>query len=503
MKLATLINDLNINESASANGKDFEIVDVTTSPDLCKNGTLYLAAECETVSLDSYGTRLDGREFITQALKNGASAVLTTKDTEPLADIPFLFHDNPLEILGSLARKLFNTPEPDSLALVTGTNGKTSVANFASQFWTLCNVANCSFGNLGGVTSNGDEIWKRDHTLSVPETVELHKMLVDLKKQNIVHIAMEATSHALYDYRLNECGANIGVFTNLTRDHLDFHKTMEAYFEAKMTLFKNVLPQGSHAIINADTSYYGQVLEICKNRNQKIISVGQNGTDIKVIKKKKIESGHLLDLEVFGESFTTEFNLEGDFQISNALCALAIALASGVEVKEAMGHLADLKPVEGRLINIANTNNGGKVIVDFAHTPDGLKESLEACRSFTTGKLTVVFGCNGDRDTGKRKEMGSIASKYADIVYVTDGHPRSEDPQKIRESVVSGAPGAISIEGRKNAIEEALSKMADNDTVLLAGLGHLNYQIIGSKKFPFDERSISVETLKKLGTLKD
>ncbi|CAN5268466.1 UDP-N-acetylmuramoyl-L-alanyl-D-glutamate--2,6-diaminopimelate ligase [soil metagenome] len=509
--LAGLETDLSIASTSasdatkdkSANGISIEgivIEGITTDPELCRKNFLYVAEESETVDSTRYGVRLDGRDYIERALANGATVVLSTPETKLPANssATLLHHALPLSILGPICSAFYGEPKPKNIALITGTNGKTSTVNFCKMLWSASGLESCSVGNLGGVLTDGTLIWDRDPTLSVPETVTLHTMLNTLARRNINHVAFEATSHAIFDYRLHGVAANIGAFTNLTRDHLDFHLTMEEYFRVKMMLFNNILEPGSHAILNADAEWFAPALEICQARKHKIITYGRNAdngpANVRLVESKPQPLGQKLTLSIFGKAYQCKLNLFGEFQASNALCALSIVIASGVAVEEAVANLETLSEVEGRLNLVATSASGGKVIVDYAHSPDAIRAALEACRSFTPGKLTIVFGCNGERDLGKRKDMGEVAQALADSVIVTDGHPRSEEPANIRKDVLVGAPKAREIAGRVEAITEAISSLTSGDTVLIAGLGHENFQSIDGKNVPYSDR----ETAQKI-----
>lgn len=504
ISLDTLIKNVSLDgkpeEIPESTMLQVDITGITTDPNLCRPGFLYVAAECETVDSTRYGVRLDGRDFIDTAVANGAAAVLTTPDAGSKVgaakSVISLSHSAPLSIMGELCSRFFGAPKPEHIALVTGTNGKTSTVNFSRALWTRAGFGACSIGNLGGVCSDGSLVWDRDPTLSVPETVTLHRILHELALRGINHVAMEATSHALFDYRLNGVPATIGAFTNLTRDHLDFHQTMEEYFRVKMLLFKEVLAPGSFAVLNADAEWFAPALAICKERQHKIISFGFKGSEVKLLNLEKTATGQTLTLEIYGTRYETKLNLFGLFQASNALCSLSIALASGIAAEDAVALLSTLGEVEGRLNTVAFTPAGGRAIVDYAHTPDGIRAALEACRTFTPGKLVVVFGCNGERDHGKREEMGAIAARLADQVIVTDGHPRSEDPASIRRDVMVGAPQAMEVDDRKRAIEIALQMIKEGDTVLIAGLGHENFRTIGEEHVPYSD----TETTKALAS---
>jgi UDP-N-acetylmuramoyl-L-alanyl-D-glutamate--2,6-diaminopimelate ligase len=480
------------------------IAGITTDPKLCRPGFLYVADEGETVDSTRYGMRLDGRHYILEALNNGALAVLTTPGTTlpaPLAienPIALITHDHPLSLLGPLCSRFFGAPRPRHIALVTGTNGKTSTVNFCRMLWSQANLPSCSIGNLGGVCSDGTLVWDRDPTLSVPETVTLHRILHNLAVSGFNYVALEATSHAFFDYRLNGVPATIGAFTNLTRDHIDFHQSMEEYFRFKMKLFEEVLAPGSWAVLNADATWFEPALAVCKARGHKIITYGFNGSEIRLLQCVTEAAGQKLVLEVFGKRYECRLNLLGLFQASNVLCSLAIVIASGLSADQAVGYIESLTEVEGRLNTVAVTHTGGRVVVDYAHSPDAIRAALEACRSFTEGKLIIVFGCDGQRDVVKRKEMGAVASTLADKVIVTDDQPLDEDPAEIRKEVLVGAPGADEFDDRARAIEAAIKELGKGDTVLIAGLGHENFRTIGTRREPYSDRETALRIVAAL-----
>lgn len=489
-----LLGTPNILSTSSQVPNTLSITGITTDPHLCRPGCLYIAAESETVDSKRYGVRLDGRDYIDLAIQNGAAAVLTTPDVTPRPEAIFIFHQTPLAQIGTLCQRFFGAPYPKHIALVTGTNGKTSVVNFCRMLWTLANLPCCSIGNLGGVCNDGSVVWERDPTLSVPETITLHQILTSLKTKNIDHVACEATSHALFDHRLTGVPAHIGAFMNLTRDHLDFHHTMEKYFEVKMSLFEEVLPSGSWAILNADDDWYPKTLSRCQKRGHKIISFGFKGKEIRLIDCVTQKTGQDLTIEINGQRYQTHLNLFGLFQVSNVLCSLGIVIAAGMPADTALKLIPLLTEVEGRLNTVGFTPAGGQVIVDYGHTPDGIRAALEACRSFTTGKLFIVFGCSGGRDKGKRKPMGEVASTLADQVIITDAHPRHEDPAQIRRDILEGAPNALEVPDRAQAIETACEKLRQGDTLIITGFGHVKFQWIGDELRPYSD----METAKKI-----
>jgi UDP-N-acetylmuramoyl-L-alanyl-D-glutamate--2,6-diaminopimelate ligase len=494
MQLGLVLGNLPEIFAVAESKQTLEITGVTSDPNLCKAGYIYVADVSETVDSNRLGTRLDGRDFIEDALRNGAVAVVTTPDVAlPEAyeqSAALIAIDAPLSILGPIASRLFGEPRPENIAIVTGTNGKTSTVTFCRMLWAAAGVECCSIGNLGGVCSDGTVVWERDPVLSVPETVFLHKTFHELAGRGIVNVAMEATSHALFDYRLHGVDSNIGAFTNLTRDHLDFHKNMDEYFNVKMKLFTEVLKPGSYAILNADDAeYFPRVERICRAQKHEILSFGfHKNAYIRLVSQKLVEWGQELEIAIGSQTFKTTSKLYGDFQISNILCALGVMLSSGIEAERAVQLVSSLEEVEGRLNKIATTPTGGNVVVDYAHSPDAIRAALEACRTFTNGKLSIVFGANGERDPGKREFMGEMAARHADNVIVTDGHPRTELPEVIRKQVISGAPGAREISNRPSAIEYGIKNLGRGDTLLIAGLGHENFLVIGDDRIPYSDR---------------
>jgi UDP-N-acetylmuramoyl-L-alanyl-D-glutamate--2,6-diaminopimelate ligase len=486
-----------------------EITGVTCDPALCRPGFLYLAAESECVDSANLGLRLDGRDpaFIARAVANGAAIILTDREHELEIDIKparLVRVDEPLRYLGPIAARHYQNRRPPHVALVTGTNGKTSTVNFARMLWTACGRKACSVGNLGGVVDDGTLVWDRDPTLSVPETVTLHAMMSRLVDLKVEAVALEATSHALFDHRLDGLPAGIGAFTNLTHDHLDFHGTMDEYFRVKMTLFDSVLPRGSQAVLNADSPYFEAARDICKKAGHIVRDFGRAASFLRLERSVPTARGQDLSVKIMDgasapRTYDISLALYGYFQVENVLCALAIVLASGVEADLAVRAVETLRPVEGRLNLVATTGNGARVIIDYAHTPDGLRAALEACRSILTdapdgqkpGRLHVVFGANGERDSAKRSVMGEEARRLADVIVVTDGHTRHEDGAAIRRQVMQGCPEALEIADRREAIEHAVRGLAANDLLLIAGLGHEDFLSTSSGRIPWSDADIA------------
>ena len=478
-----------------------KITGVTCDPALCRPGFVYLAAESECVDSTNLGLRLDGRDpaFIARAIVNGASIVLTDREVDmDVSPAQLIAIDEPLRYLGPIAARHYKDRRPPHVALVTGTNGKTSTVNFARMLWTACGRKACSVGNLGGVVDDGTLVWDRDPTLSVPETVTLHAMMSRLVDLGVEAVALEATSHALFDHRLDGLPAGIGAFTNLTHDHLDFHGTMEEYFRVKMTLFDSVLPRGSQAVLNADSPYFEAAKNICEKAGHIVRDFGRAASFLRLERSVSTARGQDLSIQITDgacapRTYEISLALSGYFQVQNVLCALAIVLASGIDADLAVRAVETLQPVEGRLNQIATTGNGARIFVDYAHTPDGLRAALEACRSIVDnkGRLHVVFGANGERDSAKRSVMGEEAQRLADVIVVTDGHTRHEDGASIREQVMQGCPDAIEIADRREAIEHAVRGLAADDLLLVAGLGHEDFLSTAAGRIRWSDADIA------------
>ena len=436
------------------------------------------------------GARADGRRYIDEALNRGAAAILAPAGTT-LADITvghadhplaLVSDDNPRKRLAQIAARFYGK-QPTTIAAVTGTNGKTSVANFTRQIWARLGEGAASLGTLGLQTPSKFV----PGALTTPDTVTLHRMLAELKAEGIEHVAMEASSHGLAQYRLDGVQLSAAAFTNLTRDHLDYHQTLEAYFEAKTRLFAEVLPEGAMAVLNADVPEYETLRALCRSRRQRVIAYGETGADIRVAVLRTLPHGQRVRFAIAGDSMDIDLPLVGHFQVMNVACALGLVIATGGGARQAVETLEQLEGVPGRMQLAAEHPAGAAVYVDYAHTPDALANVLQALRPHARGRLMVVFGCGGDRDAGKRPQMGRIASALADRVIVTDDNPRSEDPAAIRRAVMTGAGGATEIGDRAAAIDAAVAELHEGDVLVLAGKGHEQGQIIGDSVIPFDD----------------
>ncbi|MCR4378662.1 MAG: UDP-N-acetylmuramoyl-L-alanyl-D-glutamate--2,6-diaminopimelate ligase [Rhodospirillales bacterium] len=425
------------------------------------------------------GTQSDGRDFITSAVEKGAVCVLGPVGT--VAAVPVLESDNPRSVFARMAAN-FYPRQPETIAAITGTNGKTSTAFFLRQIWTQLGRKAASLGTIGVHGAGFNEPGK----LTTPDPVKLHETLQRLADAGVSNLAMEASSHGLEQFRLDGVRVRAAGFTNITRDHLDYHGTMQAYLAAKLRLFSDVVEIGGAAVINADVPEAQEVVATARKRGLEIITYGRAGNTICVVEREAKAGGQRLSLRIGSQNFTIHLPLAGKFQAENALCALGLAIGLGADVADAVAALEKLEGVPGRMQYVGAVN-GADVYVDYAHTPDALENVLSALRPHTQNKLHVLFGCGGDRDPGKRAEMGAIAAKLADVVIVTDDNPRSEQPAAIRAQILTVAPGAQEIANRHDAIRTAVAALGHGDVLVLAGKGHEQGQIVGAEVLPFDD----------------
>ena len=433
------------------------------------------------------GATFNGEDFIDDAIAAGAVAVVA----RPEAVVRGAMHiaeANPRQAFAHLAATFFQ-PFPDHVAAVTGTNGKTSTAELTRQLWRMAGHNAASIGTLGIITASD----QAKTGLTTPDIVTFLANMSGLAREGVSHAIFEASSHGLTQYRSEGVPVSVAAFTNLSRDHLDYHGTMEAYFEAKMRLFDEVVDENGCAVIWADDVWSDQVIARARKREIRLITVGEKGKGIQLLSREPSQLGQTLELRIQGDVHKVKLPLIGAYQAANALVAAGVVMASGGEVETLLSHLARLQPVRGRLERAVITKSGAPVYVDYAHTPDGLRAAIAALRPHTKGKLITVFGAGGDRDTGKRPEMGAVAVADSDIVIVTDDNPRSEDPSLIRADVMAGAKGAHEIGDRRYAIAFAIEHAEPDDIVLIAGKGHEQGQIIMGRVLPFDDVEVARE----------
>nr|WP_298686797.1 UDP-N-acetylmuramoyl-L-alanyl-D-glutamate--2,6-diaminopimelate ligase [uncultured Dongia sp.] len=434
------------------------------------------------------GAKLDGLSFVPAAVAAGASAILVSTGQNPVVPphVAVIEADQPRLALAKIAARFYGR-QPKIIAAVTGTSGKTSTTVFARQLWTLLGHRAASLGTIG-LIGPGIEYGE---SLTTPDPVKLHQLLAELGEKDIDHLAMEASSHGLDQFRLDGVEVSAAAFTNLSRDHLDYHGTMDAYLTAKLRLFAELLPAGGAAVINADIAESERIIALAKARHQRVITFGRKTGDLRLVKQQPLATGQQLSLDVFGTRYDVTFSVAGLFQAENLLAALGLVIGEGEEPAMAVRMIDRLTGVHGRIERVATTPSGAAVYVDYAHKPAGLDAVLSTLRPHVTGRLVVVFGCGGDRDKGKRPEMGALATRLADRVVVTDDNPRSEDPATIRAEILAAAPGAIEIGDRAAAIRAAMQDLKAGDLLVIAGKGHETYQIVGDKKFDFDDSEVA------------
>jgi UDP-N-acetylmuramoyl-L-alanyl-D-glutamate--2,6-diaminopimelate ligase len=429
------------------------------------------------------GAKADGARFVPDAIAKGAAAVLVRAGAEVAGagQVPVLASAEPRRALALMAARFFRA-QPDKIVAVTGTSGKTSVADFTRQIFAALGRKAASLGTIGLVKSDGSVYG----SLTTPDPVALHRTLSELAAEGVTHLAFEASSHGLDQHRLDGVRLTAAAFTNLGRDHLDYHPDMESYLAAKLRLFAELLPAGGMAVVNADVAEAGRVMAAAKGRGAATMTVGKAGETLRL--EELVADGFAQRMRVrhAGNTYEIRLPLLGAYQASNALLAAGLAIATGESADRVLGALETLKGVKGRL-EIAGETCGGLVVIDYAHKPDALAAALDALRPFATGKLVCVFGCGGDRDKGKRPIMGQIAAAKADTVIVTDDNPRSEKPETIRAEILADAPGAREIGDRAEAIRTGVRGLGKGDVLLVAGKGHETGQIVGSKVLPFSD----------------
>jgi len=455
-----------------------------------KNGYLFAALP---------GTRVHGGEFIQFALRMGAAAILTDAEGAEIAaeelaasDAALIVVEDPRQALAGCAALWFGA-QPQTIVAVTGTNGKTSVATFVRQIWMELGHAAVNLGTTGV-----EGAWTAPLAHTTPEPITLHRCLSDAAENGVTHAAMEASSHGLEQRRLDGVHLTAAGFSNFTQDHLDYHETFEAYFAAKAGLFDRVLPQDGAVVVNMGDPKGAEVRQIAEARGQSVLTVGQDEADLCLLNQRFDATGQDLRFSWQGKVFQTRLNLIGGFQAENILLACGLVIAAGEEPERVFETLPHLTTVRGRMQLAATRENGAAVFVDYAHTPDAVATALKAMRPHVMGRLIAIVGAGGDRDATKRPLMGQAAADNADVVFVTDDNPRSEDPATIRAAVLLGAPEATEVGDRAEAILRGIDALQPGDALLIAGKGHETGQIVGDQVLPFDDveqASISVAAL--------
>ncbi|MGH6768588.1 MAG: UDP-N-acetylmuramoyl-L-alanyl-D-glutamate--2,6-diaminopimelate ligase [Xanthobacteraceae bacterium] len=481
MKLAKL---LTIDSVSDARYAALDVHGITADSRAVKPGDLFVAVA---------GTKADGLRFVAPAVEGGAVAVMAERVPQsPLPEgVAFVRVSDARRALALAAARFF-LEQPETIAAVTGTSGKTSVAAFTRQIWAATGEQAASIGTIGLVTPKR-EVYG---SLTTPDPVALHRSLDELSDEGVTHLVLEASSHGLDQRRLDGVRIAAGAFTNISRDHLDYHASLEAYLAAKLRLFSDLVQPRGAAVIVADHEHAGAVVAAAKHRKLRLLTVGRRGEGLRLA--ESVIDGFAQRLKVVhaGTEYSIRLPLVGDFQVENALTAAGLAIATGSEPAAVFAALSGLKGARGRL-DFAGEKDGAPIFVDYAHKPDALAKAIEALRPYVSGKLVVTFGCGGDRDAGKRPMMGAIAAEKADRVIVTDDNPRSEEPAAIRAAILASAPGAIEIADRGEAIATAVAELKRGDVLLVAGKGHETGQIVGDRVLPFSDHEAVAAALGK------
>ncbi|PIT69825.1 UDP-N-acetylmuramoyl-L-alanyl-D-glutamate--2,6-diaminopimelate ligase [Bartonella tribocorum] len=437
------------------------------------------------------GKQGDGRHYINDAIKRGACAIVT--DCQAVLEdlsVPILRVLNVRHSLALAAARFYGS-QPETVVAVTGTSGKTSVVSFIRQIWTHVGLCAASIGTVGVVSPKRNDYG----SLTTPDPVVLHRLLCEISHEGVTHAALEASSHGLDQGRLDGVRLTAGAFTNLGRDHMDYHRCVEDYLRAKMKLFDTLLPVSAPALIFADDVYSQKVIDAVTQARRRVLTIGRKGQFITINRVEHQRSKQCIECRVENKIYTFDLPLAGDFQVTNALVAAGLAIATGLSPDKVFSALETLQGAPGRLELVGKTDNNAPVYIDYAHKPEALEQVLLSVRPFTQGRLVVVFGCGGDRDQGKRALMGKIAADKADIVIVTDDNPRTEIPEKIRKDILQAVPTAIEIADRGEAISYAVGLLKAGDTLIIAGKGHEDGQIIGQTAYPFSDRLKAIEAL--------
>lgn len=438
------------------------------------------------------GTAVNGEDYITAAVAGGAIAVVARPEAT-VVGAAHIADPNPRRAFARLAARYF-APFPEVAVAVTGTNGKTSTVEMVRQLWRMAGFRAASIGTLG-VTTGDDRV---STGLTTPDVVTFLSNVAGLAREGVSHVAFEASSHGLSQYRTEGLAVRAAAFTNLSRDHLDYHGTMEVYLEAKLRLFSEVLAKDGTAVLWADDASSARVADAARARGIAVATVGATGDRLTLVKRVPSLLGQALTIDANDRTFTVNLPLIGAYQAANALTAAGLVIATGGDVAATLANLTRLQPVRGRLERAVIAANGAPVYVDYAHTPDALDAAIAALKPHAAGRLIVVIGAGGDRDQGKRAEMGRVAVEQADQVIVTDDNPRGEDPARIRAMVLEGAPGGVEIGSRRDAIRAAIAGAGPQDIVLIAGKGHEQGQIVGDLVLPFDDVTVAREMVQEM-----
>ena len=440
------------------------------------------------------GEKMDGTRFIDEAIEKGAVAVLTGPEAEiKVTGAVHISDDNPRKAFSKMAAKFYGS-QPKTMAAITGTNGKTSTAHFVRQMWQRLGAKAAAIGTLGVVSEGVNH----STGLTTPDPITLHQALNALAGLDVTHAIIEASSHGLVQHRVDGVDVKVAGFTNLTQDHMDYHADEENYYKAKALLFKDVLNKNGTAVLNTDSPFGVRLGVAMKKRGVKVISVGRKNADIHLKRTTPEKGGQFMEFSYQGKDYDTRFSVMGSFQADNVLLAAGIVIAGGFAAKKVFETIYYLAGVPGRMEKVANTPNGAEAYIDYAHTPDGLQHALYSMRDHTYGKLHLVFGCGGERDTGKRSKMGAVAEAMADFVYITDDNPRNENPSEIRMEIIEGCPSGVDFVDRGDAIRFGVRAMQPDDVLVITGKGNETGQIVGDQVLPFSDKNVVLETVVKM-----
>jgi UDP-N-acetylmuramoyl-L-alanyl-D-glutamate--2,6-diaminopimelate ligase len=469
MKLRELLG----NEAATpAGAADIVVSGLASDSRLVKPGNVFFALA---------GAKTDGAKFVASAIAAGAVAIVAEHDIRTSGTVPVVRAASARRALALAAARFFPR-QPTTIAAVTGTSGKTSVAAFTRQIWARLGHAAASVGTVGLVSP----LRTIYGSLTTPDPISLHQTLDEIAREGVTHLAFEASSHGLDQHRLDGVRVSAGAFTNLSRDHMDYHPTVEHYLAAKLRLFDDLVVDGGAAVVAADHEHSRAFVDAARRRGLRLIRVGRAGAEIRLRDASIDGFSQRLVIEHAGRSRTLRLPLVGEFQIENALVSAGLAIATGSPAEQVFAALEHLEGAKGRL-ELVGTRDGAPIFIDYAHKPDALEKALAALRPFVRGRLVVVFGAGGDRDPGKRPLMGEIATRLADDVIITDDNPRSENPAVIRAAIRAAACGAKEISDRAEAIRAAVQQLKSGDVLMIAGKGHETGQIIGDKTLPFSD----------------
>lgn len=497
VSLIDLLQKLDIDQSSYSFCEQITINNLCDDSRKVSKGDFFVAISCDRVASN-----------VEEALKKGAKVILATPDVISLFSsnnsVLLIAYPNPRIALSILAKTFYGV-QPNTLMAVTGTNGKTSTVSIVRQLWELLGYSAVSFGTMGVVLtkqalSKKSLLPQMPSDLNTYDSLSFFHLLQSLAQAEINHAVFEASSIGLDQFRIHGAQLEVAGFTNFTQDHLDYHHTMEDYFQAKVKLFSEVLPSGKTAVLNSNSPYLEQLKAIVVERNIQVLTYAINlPADIYATRLNVQATNLTFDLHYQGKTyFEVALNLNGAFQLENTLCAMGMLMASGISLAEILPVLPKVKSVEGRMELIGQTSNGGCVYIDYAHTPDALERALKSLRTHTEKSIWIVFGCGGDRDTLKRPQMGKIASELADKVIITDDNPRNEDPTVIRKQILNSCPASLEIADRREAIEYAIAHLEKGDTLLIAGKGHETGQIVGEITYPFNDAQEARDSLARL-----